>query len=146
MKKLFHKVSKKIFTIIINFFFDMLTLIILVYGPENKQILLQSIKVFLDKGFKKFLIFSGIKSEPNNQLGIDAWKFIPESRLSLLGIVKISDESVSADNGNRNVNNGGIDDKNRDIIHFNTKRDVMVQTNYPLRNINNIQLGTSENY
>ncbi|PKK69075.1 SPRY-domain-containing protein [Rhizophagus irregularis] len=83
------------------------------------------------------------------RLGINAWKFTPESRFLLLNIVRIDDEIVRVDNEDdevESVYNGETDkirvvdnDKNDDIIikiSFNAKSDVMIQTNYPLFNIN----------
>ncbi|CAB5348780.1 unnamed protein product [Rhizophagus irregularis] len=83
------------------------------------------------------------------RLGINAWKFTPESRFLLLNIVRIDDEIVRVDNEDdevESVYNGETDkirvvdnDKNNDIIikiSFNAKSDVMIQTNYPLFNIN----------
>ncbi|CAB4389872.1 unnamed protein product [Rhizophagus irregularis] len=84
-------------------------------------------------------------------LGINAWKFIPESRFLLLNIIKIDDETDNEDDEIENVYNGETDkikivdnDKNDDNIkiYFNAKSDVMIQTNYPLSNINNIPFDT----
>lgn len=133
-------------------------LFILVYGSEDKQILLRKIKESLKKLFLKFL-----KKKSNvDNLSIDEWKFVPKSRLLLLDIVKNNDNRVSVDNGNRNVDNSGTDEtkntdndrsdekKNSVIISFNAKYDVMIQTNYPLLNIKknslNSALKMSKNY
>ncbi|PKY61974.1 hypothetical protein RhiirA4_432190, partial [Rhizophagus irregularis] len=133
-------------------------IIIQIYGSEDKLILLRKIKEFLKKLFLKFLR----KKSNLDNLSIDEWKFEPKSRLLLIDIVKNNDNSVSADNGNRNVDNGGTDEtkntdndgsdenKNSVIISFNAKYDVMIQTNYPLHNIKknslNSALKMSKNY
>ncbi|PKC15302.1 SPRY-domain-containing protein [Rhizophagus irregularis] len=83
------------------------------------------------------------------RLGIKAWKFTPESRFLSLNIVRIDDKIVRVENEEdevESVYNGETDkirvvdnDKNDDIIikiSFNAKSDVMIQTNYPLFNIN----------
>lgn len=133
-------------------------LFILVYGSEDKPILLQEIKEFLKKLSLKFK-----RKESNfDNLSINEWKFVPKSRLLLLDVVKNVDNRVSADNGNRNVDNGSTDEtrntdndgsdenKNSVIISFNAKYDVMMQTNYPLLNMKkkslNFALKTSKNY
>ncbi|CAB4474799.1 uncharacterized protein OCT59_015550 [Rhizophagus irregularis] len=130
-------------------------IILQIYGPKNKQILLQNIKESLKKNLKKFLNFLGKKSKSDESylktLGINAWKFIPESRFLLLNIIKIDDETDNEDDEIENVYNGETDkikivdnDKNDDNIkiYFNAKSDVMIQTNYPLSNINNIPFDT----
>ncbi|CAB4409576.1 unnamed protein product [Rhizophagus irregularis] len=107
----------------------------IVYGSENKQILLQNIKEYLKKVSKDFLHFLGKKSESNEhikKLGVNAWKFIPESRILLNEIVIVSDEN------DKNTNNNTYKKDHECVeIDFNTKFDVMIQTNYPLLNINN---------
>ncbi|CAB5192797.1 unnamed protein product [Rhizophagus irregularis] len=109
--------------------------ILLIYGSENKQILLQNIKEYLKKVLKDFLHFLGKKSESNEhikKLGVNAWKFIPESRILLNEIVIVSDEN------DKNTNNNTFKKDHECVeIDFNTKFDVMIQTNYPLLNINN---------
>ncbi|CAB5338305.1 unnamed protein product [Rhizophagus irregularis] len=75
----------------------------IVYGSENKQILLQNIKEYLKKVLKDFLHFLGKKSESNEhikKLGVNAWKFIPESRILLNEIVIVSDENDKNTNNN----------------------------------------------
>ncbi|CAB5200315.1 unnamed protein product [Rhizophagus irregularis] len=69
------------------------------------------------------------------RLGINAWKFIPESRFLLLNIIKIDDETDNEDDEIENVYNGETDkikivdnDKN-DVnikISFNAKSDVFI--------------------
>jgi hypothetical protein len=142
-------------------------LFVLVYGLEDeyKWILLKRIKAFLKKVFKKFLIFSGIKPDDRlKALDVDAWKFVPESRILLLNIVQIKDENdeiertannenveivvENTENNNSNtvvgVENAGVkNDKNvklSNIIDFKAKSDVMIRTNYPLRNIRSLDL------
>lgn len=106
--------------------------------------------------------FLGRKQRSNEylkRLGINAWKFIPESRFLLLNIIRINDDVVENEE-NKDVNNGETDEiKNVDnykdnkiiVVFFNAKSDVMIQTNYPFSNINNvpfdaIALNMSKNY
>ncbi|CAB4378519.1 unnamed protein product [Rhizophagus irregularis] len=100
-----------------------------IYGSdEDKWILLKRIKMFLKRIFKKFLIFLEIKPEPYDrlkELGVNAWKFVPESRFLLLNIVQIKDENDEIEN---------VDKKNE------AKSDVMIRTNYPLRNMRSLDL------
>jgi hypothetical protein len=144
-KRSFYKVSKEFVIILIILYINLF--IILVYGPKKKQILLQNIKDSLKKSYKRFLKFLGKKQKSDEylkRLGVNAWKFIPESKFLLLNIVRINDEIVSFDN----ENNGETDEiknvHNDEIIKisFNAKSDVMIQTNYPLSNINNIPFDT----
>ncbi|GES75960.1 concanavalin A-like lectin/glucanase domain-containing protein [Rhizophagus clarus] len=121
-----------------------------IYGPKNKQILIQSVKEFLEGVLKPFLILLEKKSESYEyikKLDINAWKFTPEPRILLLNIVSVSDEIGNFDNdkidetknidhSNVNVESVGVEHE----IHFNAKSDVMMQTNYPLLNINEIPL------
>ncbi|CAB4413315.1 unnamed protein product [Rhizophagus irregularis] len=142
----------------------------IVYGLEDeyKWILLKRIKAFLERVFKKFLIFSGIKPDDRlKALDVDAWKFVPESRILLLNIVQIKDENdeiertannenveivvENTENNNNNtvvgVENAGVkNDKNvklSNIIDFKAKSDVMIRTNYPLRNIRSLDLNAA---
>ncbi|CAB4379162.1 unnamed protein product [Rhizophagus irregularis] len=93
----------------------------IVYGSENKQILLQNIKEYLKKVLKDFLHFLGKKSESNEhikKLGVNAWKFIPESRILLNEIVIVSDEN------DKNTNNNTFKKDHECVeIDFNTKFD-----------------------
>ncbi|CAB4412948.1 unnamed protein product [Rhizophagus irregularis] len=141
-----------------------------IYGLEDeyKWILLKRIKAFLERVFKKFLIFSGIKPDDRlKALDVDAWKFVPESRILLLNIVQIKDENdeiertannenveivvENTENNNNNtvvgVENAGVkNDKNvklSNIIDFKAKSDVMIRTNYPLRNIRSLDLNAA---
>lgn len=111
-----------------------------------------------------------------NKLDVNAWKFTPESRILLLNIVIINEDIVNADNNMivsvdkfGNVDNDEADEikniynenvviehdnnisKKGSEIYFNAKSDVMMQTNYPLLNVNEIPLNTialnmSKNY
>ncbi|UZO08651.1 uncharacterized protein OCT59_028904 [Rhizophagus irregularis] len=121
----------------------------LIYGSEDKQILLQRIKELLKELWGNFLKF--LINEPNLDLSIDKWKFVPESRLLLLNIVQITvlvDEEITNAEYDKDDENIGVkNDKNNnefamiidvtdvDGIIFNAKSDVMIQTNYPFRNV-----------
>ncbi|GBC15738.2 concanavalin A-like lectin/glucanase domain-containing protein [Rhizophagus irregularis DAOM 181602=DAOM 197198] len=169
-----------------------------IYGSdEDKWILLKRIKMFLKRIFKKFLIFLEIKPEPYDrlkELGVNAWKFVPESRILLLNIVQIKDENdeienvdkknegiVSDENDKDDYDDGTANDENdkdveivventennnsntvvgvennknnefagvknyknvklNNIIDFKAKSDVMIRTNYPLRNMRSLDL------
>ncbi|CAG8726621.1 14129_t:CDS:2 [Rhizophagus irregularis] len=125
--------------------------------------------MFLKRIFKKFLIFLEIKPEPYDrlkELGVNAWKFVPESRILLLNIVQIKDENdeienvdkknevENTENNNSNTVVGVENNKNNEfagvknyknvklnnIIDFKAKSDVMIRTNYPLRNMRSLDL------
>jgi hypothetical protein len=158
---------------VILYFFILICLFTLEYGSENKQILLQSIKVSLKEVLKSLSKCLEKEPEPYEQikklkLGVNSWKFTPESRILLLNIVSIDDEIISVESeiaketveideiknvyNNENDENINIEtvgfknDKNTSKkdqcvkVHFNAKSDVMIQTNYPLLNINKMPL------
>ncbi|GBC52422.2 concanavalin A-like lectin/glucanase domain-containing protein [Rhizophagus irregularis DAOM 181602=DAOM 197198] len=94
------------------------------------------------------------------KLNVNAWKFTTESRILLLNIVSINENIVSADNEIGNVDNDEVDEikniyienigvehdnnisKKDHEIYFNAKSDVMMQTNYPLLNVNDVSRDT----
>ncbi|CAB5344761.1 unnamed protein product [Rhizophagus irregularis] len=135
------------------------------YGSENKLILIQDFKEFLKEVFETLIILLEKEkiSEPYEylkKLDVNAWKFAPESRILLLNIVSINDDIISANNEIGNVDNDEVDEikniyienvgvehdnnisKKDHEIYFNAKSDVMMQTNYPLFNVNDVSLDT----
>ncbi|POG61564.1 hypothetical protein GLOIN_2v1486139 [Rhizophagus irregularis DAOM 181602=DAOM 197198] len=135
------------------------------YGSENKLILIQDFKEFIKEVFETFLILleKEKKSESYEhlkKLNVNAWKFTTESRILLLNIVSINENIVSADNEIGNVDNDEVDEikniyienigvehdnnisKKDHEIYFNAKSDVMMQTNYPLLNVNDVSRDT----
>jgi hypothetical protein len=136
-----------------------------VYGSENKLIFIQDFKEFLKEVFETFLIL--LEKEKNSEsyehlkkLNVNAWKFTTESKILLLNIVSINEDIVTADNEIGNVDNDEVDEikniyvenvgvehdnnisKKDHEIYFNAKSDVMMQTNYPLLNVNDVSRDT----
>ncbi|PKY40024.1 hypothetical protein RhiirA4_530056 [Rhizophagus irregularis] len=123
----------------------------------------EGIKEFLKEVFETFLMLLEKKSESYKrmkELDVNTWKFAPESRILLSNIVSINEDIVSADNEFGNVDNDEVDEikniyienvgvehdnnisKKDHEIYFNAKSDVMMQTNYPLFNVNDVSLDT----
>ena len=79
----------------------------------------------LRENFEKFLNFLEKNPDSDEKLDVKAWKFEPELKYLQLKRIIIREKTASVENAENNKLN----------VKFNTKSDIMMQTNSPLCNI-----------